>query len=432
MNRKQAFAAVVSLFMVLLSWNVFAITDEEIFRNFQFSFQNPGARSSAMGGAFIGLADDATAAEANPAGLTILTKPEVSFEYRNTQFDNNFLNSANPFLPGEAEILSSNNIDDVNQLSFLSVVFPSDRVTVAISRQEVLNFKGNINETLRLFLPTDQGPVAVDFASVASTDEKVVNYNFSAAGKLSDTFSVGLSVRYSQLDWKSNVQNFAVLGTTTLPAFQTAINDSDSAVAYNFGALWNANKHFSIGGVYKKNPKFSVQGVETGTIAQKPGAFENVFKIPDIFGVGIAVKPNDNMTISADYQRIKYSDLLDGFQAGYNVFTDLLDNADISYKIDDANEFHVGTEFVVFLKSVPVALRQGYYRRPSNSLVVSSLNPNFSATRNFLDAMFNKRDDENHFSFGAGAVFGPHFQLDWALDLANTSDSFILSSVVRF
>jgi hypothetical protein len=38
-----------------------------------FRFNNPGARANAMGGAFIGLADDATAAYTNPAGLTILT-----------------------------------------------------------------------------------------------------------------------------------------------------------------------------------------------------------------------------------------------------------------------------------------------------------------------------------------------------------------------
>jgi long-subunit fatty acid transport protein len=36
-----------------------------------------------MGGAFLGLADDASAAEANPAGLTILRKPEITIEARN-------------------------------------------------------------------------------------------------------------------------------------------------------------------------------------------------------------------------------------------------------------------------------------------------------------------------------------------------------------
>ena len=35
----------------------------------QFDFVNPGAKSLALGGAFTGLADDATAGFANPAGL---------------------------------------------------------------------------------------------------------------------------------------------------------------------------------------------------------------------------------------------------------------------------------------------------------------------------------------------------------------------------
>src|SRR5512132_4569662 len=58
-------------------------TDIEALSGLQFNFGNPGARSLGMGGAFLGLADDASAVEANPAGLTILRKPEVSVEARN-------------------------------------------------------------------------------------------------------------------------------------------------------------------------------------------------------------------------------------------------------------------------------------------------------------------------------------------------------------
>src|SRR5712692_8537083 len=60
-------------------------TDIESLSGLQFNFGNPGARSLGMGGAFLGLADDASAAEANPAGLTVLRKPEVSLEVRNYQ-----------------------------------------------------------------------------------------------------------------------------------------------------------------------------------------------------------------------------------------------------------------------------------------------------------------------------------------------------------
>src|SRR5436190_17051535 len=57
----------------------------------QFDFINPGAKSLALGGAFAGLADDATAAFANPAGLTQLGSAELSVELRNTRVTSLFL-----------------------------------------------------------------------------------------------------------------------------------------------------------------------------------------------------------------------------------------------------------------------------------------------------------------------------------------------------
>ena len=57
----------------------------------QFDFLNPGAKSLAVGGAFAGLADDATATFANPAGLVQLGASEVSFELRGTWVTTPFL-----------------------------------------------------------------------------------------------------------------------------------------------------------------------------------------------------------------------------------------------------------------------------------------------------------------------------------------------------
>src|SRR5215207_7321933 len=57
----------------------------------QFDFLNPSARSLAVGGAFVGLADDATAALVNPAGLVGLTRKEISIEGRYRQTTQPFL-----------------------------------------------------------------------------------------------------------------------------------------------------------------------------------------------------------------------------------------------------------------------------------------------------------------------------------------------------
>ncbi|MCA9435346.1 MAG: hypothetical protein KC978_06140, partial [Candidatus Omnitrophica bacterium] len=47
-------------------------------------FAGAGARALSMGGAFIGLADDSTAAEFNPAGLQILLRPELAWQVTHT------------------------------------------------------------------------------------------------------------------------------------------------------------------------------------------------------------------------------------------------------------------------------------------------------------------------------------------------------------
>ena len=62
--------------------NAWALTDEEIFREFRFNFVIPGGRASGLGGAFVAAADDATAAEANPAALHYISRYELFLEYR--------------------------------------------------------------------------------------------------------------------------------------------------------------------------------------------------------------------------------------------------------------------------------------------------------------------------------------------------------------
>src|SRR5437867_8648623 len=81
----------------------FALTDEEVFRDFRFNFINPGARSLGLGGAFISLADDATAAQANPAGMTNLSSSQFFMElrYANPDPTTTTVNFRFPFAPTE-------------------------------------------------------------------------------------------------------------------------------------------------------------------------------------------------------------------------------------------------------------------------------------------------------------------------------------------
>src|SRR6187200_1078205 len=96
--------------------------DIEALSGLQFNFGNPGARALGMGGAFLGLADDASAAEANPAGLTVLRKAEVSFEARNYSSSQTFNVS------GEYPDLTSDSFGSFSRRaepSFGSIVIPA-------------------------------------------------------------------------------------------------------------------------------------------------------------------------------------------------------------------------------------------------------------------------------------------------------------------
>src|SRR5689334_11394612 len=78
---------VFALLAIGVCWSrpVSAQTDEEFFQTFPLNFSNPGARAQAMGGAFIAIADDASAAVTNPAGLSNLTRQQAYFEYKGLQ-----------------------------------------------------------------------------------------------------------------------------------------------------------------------------------------------------------------------------------------------------------------------------------------------------------------------------------------------------------
>ena len=114
----------------------------------EFSFSNPGARAMGFGGAFIGLADDATAAYTNPAGLVQLVEPELSLEARAWSHDTPFTAGGRAegqpsgigidTLPGLSFAVST---EDARGLSFLSWVQPFRRWSLALYRHQQARFE---------------------------------------------------------------------------------------------------------------------------------------------------------------------------------------------------------------------------------------------------------------------------------------------------
>ena len=130
-----------------------------------FSLANPGARSLGLGGAFLALADDATAAFANPAGLVQLAEPEVSIEGRHWSYSTPFTAGGSAQgsptgigLDTFAGLRTGISSDETTGLSFLSFVYPRGRWSFALYRHLFLKFESTAT-TQGLF---KDGPVGRD------------------------------------------------------------------------------------------------------------------------------------------------------------------------------------------------------------------------------------------------------------------------------
>ena len=160
------------------------LVDSETFSGFQFNFNNPGARALGMGGAFVAVADDATAVIANPAGLVILQRPELSAEVKFTKFTNTF--SAFSNTPADAPGMNyrSKDFDDsVVTPSFFSFVYPTERLVVAAFIREQINYKSSF-ETNGVFVQDPSGvgcvgqPAGVCRLGPTKSELEITSLNF--------------------------------------------------------------------------------------------------------------------------------------------------------------------------------------------------------------------------------------------------------------
>ncbi|MEW6368236.1 MAG: outer membrane protein transport protein [Acidobacteriota bacterium] len=396
-----------------------ALTNEEFFANLTFNFNSPGARAVAMGGAFIGRADDATAAEANPAGLTTLLKPEISAEVKFLSVKNTVVYDSNNYTSLGSPI-DRDFYDQYDSISFLSIVYPAENWALSFSRHEQVNIEQHYS-TNGSIVPGSGGSRLFPVESEA--DITVSNYIGAVGFKVMDQVKVGGSLKLSRLNFQSSFRRFATSWFASSGWLQTSrIDQKEWGAGFNVGALVKPIEWVSVGAVYKRNPGFNVD--ET-YVSDHPVAgvreftYDVKFKVPDTFGVGVSIAPNDRLLMNLDVQRVMYSDLLQDFKVTVG------SSRPEDFTIDDATEIHVGAEYVIPYGDSVIAVRGGLYTDPDHSMTYNG--PNVADL-----LLFRGGDDVTHGTFGGGVVFSEHYQLDVAVDVSKTLKSFIISSVARF
>jgi long-subunit fatty acid transport protein len=439
-------------------------TDIESLSGLQFNFGNPGARSLGMGGAFLGLADDASAAEANPAGLTILRRAEVSLEVRNYEEQQLFTTSGTfPDLHRSAFTHYSQRVDP----TFASFVYPVKNFTFGLYYHEPLRnegsgqvvpqrneFTGQIKTNVpNFFLPKNGTPVnkteceairqrANDFFACLEytilpflSAVKVHERTFGVAGAYKfGNLSVGATVRYQRFN--EAAFTFRVTPTFDFSSISVQasgdIRDENSTaqdktdLTFAGGVKWSPTDKISAGAVFKQGAKFVTPtfAANSDTKFEFVKVADTTFHIPDVYGVGVSVRPIPVLTINADVVRITYSNLVDNFVS----INEGIRSIDKAYKANDATEIHLGAEYF-FPTKISFAVRGGVWRDPAHSI-------EYRGPLTLPDAvaagiLYPKGSAQNHISVGAGLAW-PRFQIDIAYDRAKYFRVGSISGVARF
>jgi long-chain fatty acid transport protein len=427
---------VVAIGLALMGANAaYAITDSETNASIPFNLSAPGARSMGMGGAFLGLADDATAAYTNPAGLTQLVTPEVSAEVRHTSYSIPYANggsaSIGPF--SDSNVRSSDSDSSKTNPSYLSVVLPHDRWSFALYRDELVNFSGDFSA---------DGTILGDnqfetFPLSAHSNLKIINYGASAAYKATDNVSLGIGLSYYDFKINTSIVRSEFDGNDQgipagTPVNQQIQRGSDNSVGVNLGARFVLSEHLSGGLVYRQGGKFDYHASSTVLLTDPPTVVADLnkvrFKVPDEYGAGLSWHPNDNFVLNFDADFIQYSQLTHGIQSLFGN-----DAATVSrLSIPNGTEYHLGGEYTFTQMAHPFSVRAGVWHDPRHSIEYKGADPGDDIGALGLATLFGVgKGSQTHFSLGGGFAFAK-FQIDAAADFSDLTDMFSVSAVYHF
>jgi len=222
------------------------LPDTENMQGLQFNFSTPGARSLGMGGAFLGRADDATSAFANPAGLTNLFSSEVSAEYRKTDYTTAFSQSGS----FDGGINKGESGSNVQNLSYLSFVYPLENWVFAAYVHQLMDFKTDFKaESL------DLGGGSLSFPTDNRISADVLSYGLSAAYRVSDRVSIGASLVFYDYSQNAFTRRLSADAANDLINAQVQTG-SDTAWGATLGASFAVTERLNVGLVYRFTPEF--------------------------------------------------------------------------------------------------------------------------------------------------------------------------------
>ncbi len=313
--------------------------------NIDFNFIGAGARARAMGGAFIGGADDATAASWNPAGLTFLEKPEVSATYVYSSVYQSIDNE-------EVEDLGLSH----GYVNFVSAAFPisigNNNIVGCIAYQRMIDL---FDKQEAYLLDIYNNQYWYDTKQKGGVDAVSPSVGVQVSPQLSLGLAYNIYLGNSITKWTSWDTGSEI----------EAPKEQYSGGNLSLGALFDLGR-FRIGGVFKTPYTLKAERDEALNVAGQINFFgyELEMKMPGMFGIGVMYEPTPKLRLAADYEMRGFSN----FETRLtwtspdlqNLNTDRFEKAEW----ENVNQFRLGAEYLLTAGNSFVPLRIGLKTEP--------------------------------------------------------------------
>ena len=295
-----------------------------------WNISGAGARAAAMGGAFIGVADDATAITWNPSGLTQLYRPEVSlvarfiaenYQYKSSYYDGRVDNQSH-FI-----------------VNFASAAYPllDSRIVAAIAFQKQLDWYSGWD--------SDEDETSNGGANTITPGIAIRVLPILSAG-----FSMNIWMGNSIKETYDTYYDDFVERTITFSGFNMAFglmvdfNNLDKPIPLKFGMMMRTP--FDLGVEVDADYDY-ITDVN----------YKNTVEMPVMMGFGSSLRLGENLTLSADYEIRAYGKSKINYELG--------GSSNLSDSEEDLVQFRVGTEYLVVTDLAVIPLRAGYKTIPT-------------------------------------------------------------------
>jgi long-subunit fatty acid transport protein len=386
-------AFIIVVMSLLLGWAPLSL-GLDLFQTVQItSSPNPvgsGARAQGMGGAFIAIADDATAASWNPGGLMQLERPEFSFAVSLAHRRKDFSSSLHPEASGINEIYRED-------LNYCSVAYPfmafDKNMVVSLNYQRLYDFYDDLDFDFNYKGLMSDG----SFFNVATRTRfrqsgAIKAFAPAWAIQLSPRFSFGMTFNF----WTDNLgydNEWEVNRTTTGTAVLHTVanrritfkaisvykerNENFEAFNMNLGFLCHVNRVVTLGAVLKtpftadidRKTYATSYSYPLGSPVRPPTPYRDresiEMKFPMSYGIGVALRLSDVFTAGGDVYRTCWSNF---WVRDRNGSTSPISGEPRRHShVHDTTQVRLGCEYLWILQRTIVPLRLGLFYDPEPS-----------------------------------------------------------------